>query len=564
MATDDDEDYSDLTDISEYEGNGGSSSKKRKGRASSPGGGYRIRGALKPARSTTYTVQALYDQIHSDDIKLDPEYQRDVVWPDSKMVGLIDSILRSFYVPPVIFSVTSYDDGSEKRICIDGKQRLTSIQRFMDGLKLWYTDIGGGGGKLRKKVLPLKYRKLFANKQIVCVEYSDLTDSDEREIFQRVQLGMALTPAEKLQVTNTPRSTFIRSLIAHFLTSSSSSSSTDGAGSLAHFDWDRARGADYRCIAQIVHSLHTFPAFPSPGRKITTTLKGLASIPQLEKFLSEAVPLTPEFENQVRAALRVVGALASDRSMFRKGEERMEVKSVFRTPTKAAPVEIVLVGLLVGVHMAAAGATSAVVPKKETKTEKEQREAREGEGRRRLAEGIYLMRKDVREAHVDIRMNGRVSKTMVDFVRAWHPTDRSSPTSSSGTTTGKRKRSSSANKERASAEDGEVATDEEAPMGNGEEEDGEVHLSRMKFKKVARFPTPPKPPAPSVLPPKPLPIPAAARPDRMAALRAAKMQTIPSVTIPPPVSTANWGAPQSSGWGQVQSTTNGWGKADIG
>jgi len=50
-------------------------------------------------------------------------------------------------------------------------------------------------GNKARKLLPEKYRKLFANKQIVCVEYIDLSDADEREIFQRVQLGMALTPA---------------------------------------------------------------------------------------------------------------------------------------------------------------------------------------------------------------------------------------------------------------------------------------------------------------------------------------------------------------------------------
>ena len=27
----------------------------------------------------------------------------DVVWPDSKQSGLIDSILRNYYIPPVIF-----------------------------------------------------------------------------------------------------------------------------------------------------------------------------------------------------------------------------------------------------------------------------------------------------------------------------------------------------------------------------------------------------------------------------------------------------------------------------
>ena len=72
----------------------------------------------------------------------------DVVWPDQKQTGLIDSILRNFYIPPVIFgmwkeilvfpegplmstsAVTMTEDGEEKRTCIDGKQRLTSIMRY--------------------------------------------------------------------------------------------------------------------------------------------------------------------------------------------------------------------------------------------------------------------------------------------------------------------------------------------------------------------------------------------------------------------------------------------------
>lgn len=49
--------------------------------------------------------------------------------------------------------------------------------------KLWYKDIGSGKGP-KKKILPEKYRRLFANKQIVCIEYQDITDDDEREIFQ--------------------------------------------------------------------------------------------------------------------------------------------------------------------------------------------------------------------------------------------------------------------------------------------------------------------------------------------------------------------------------------------
>ncbi|KAG6865081.1 hypothetical protein C0991_005225 [Blastosporella zonata] len=573
MAYDDDE-VSDLTNISEDDEYKAGSSKNRTGRASSPGH-YRIRNALKVPRATTYTTQALYDQIHNDDIKLDPEYQRDVVWPDTKMIGLIDSVFRNFYVPPVIFSVVIHDDGSEKRICIDGKQRLTSIQRFMDGLiphkdprsltnqKFWYTDTGAGG---KKKMLPQKYRKLFATKQIVCVEYNDVTDHDEREIFQRVQLGMALTPAEKLQVTHTPRSTFIRSLLSHFL-SSAPSSSLDGAGSLAHFDWDRGRGADFRCIAQIVFCLFTYPAFPPSGKsvdpKASNVLKGLGAITQLEKFLAEPVPFAPEFETKVRAALRVMGAIAVDDGTFGMGTERMEVRAVFRTPTKLAPVEIVLTGLLVGVHMAAAGATGEVPPKKEARKDTEAREEKEAEGRKRLAEGISQMRKDVRETHVDIRMNTRVSKTMVEFVRAWCPTSSSTPASMapSSPSTGKRKRPKN---ERSSAEDGEVATDEETKKQKVEVEDDDVEipLRNLMFKKVPRAPPPPQaPPAPPAppLPPKPLHMPASAwsKHDRMASLRAAKMQTqsINTSAGPPPATPPL----PSADWGQLTSPKIEWG-----
>lgn len=79
----------------------------------------------------------------------------DVVWPEPKQSGLIDSILRHYYLPPVIFGAyariiysllnpnvdiiyptstavaVNPDDGSEMKTCIDGKQRLTSIQRYV-------------------------------------------------------------------------------------------------------------------------------------------------------------------------------------------------------------------------------------------------------------------------------------------------------------------------------------------------------------------------------------------------------------------------------------------------
>lgn len=57
----------------------------------------------------------------------------DVVWSEPKQTKLLDSIYRNYYVPPIVFDVYKDDDGEEIMRCVDGKQRLTSIQKFFDG-----------------------------------------------------------------------------------------------------------------------------------------------------------------------------------------------------------------------------------------------------------------------------------------------------------------------------------------------------------------------------------------------------------------------------------------------
>jgi len=61
--------------------------------------------------------------------------RKDVVWPETKQIMIIDSIFRNFYIPPVIFAVKVHDDGAESKTCIDGKQRLTSIHRYVQLFK---------------------------------------------------------------------------------------------------------------------------------------------------------------------------------------------------------------------------------------------------------------------------------------------------------------------------------------------------------------------------------------------------------------------------------------------
>lgn len=46
---------------------------------------------------------------------------------------LLDSLWRGRYIPPVVFALVD-EDGEDVKRCVDGKQRLTSIQNFLDGM----------------------------------------------------------------------------------------------------------------------------------------------------------------------------------------------------------------------------------------------------------------------------------------------------------------------------------------------------------------------------------------------------------------------------------------------
>ncbi|KAF8197071.1 hypothetical protein BJ912DRAFT_97097 [Pholiota molesta] len=221
---------------------------------------------LKPPRTTNYSASSLFDWIQDGLVELNPEYQRGVVWNDAKQTALIGSIIYNYYVPPIVFTVIRSNDGRETRVCIDGKQRLTSIKRFMLGeiaykdattnRKAYYTSPSGA----KRKLIPDAMRSNFKNKQITCVEYEDLTGEQEREIFQRVQLGVTLAPADRLPAINGPYANLVRTLRRRIETTE---------GFELYLNWGAARGKDFQALAQIVYliPMGKKPTKQSPRRR---------------------------------------------------------------------------------------------------------------------------------------------------------------------------------------------------------------------------------------------------------------------------------------------------------
>ncbi|KAH7910427.1 hypothetical protein BJ138DRAFT_1008858 [Hygrophoropsis aurantiaca] len=360
-------DFSDLTDLSSDEDDVPLSQKtyKKAAPAKKTAKEYKISNVLRPPRTTQYTAKSLYDQIIDNSIDLDPEYQRDVVWAESKQSGLIDSILRNYYMPPIIFAVSIADDGSELRTCIDGKQRLTSIQRFTNE-KLWFK---AGAPKQRRKLLPKNLMTQFANKQVVCVEYHDLNEDQEREIFQRVQLGVALTPAgssslnghmQRMQAIVGPWPSLIREIQSQVLGEN---------GFQGYLDWGHARGRDFQCLASIVYLIDNLPKQSFPGA------------PQLEKWIQRTDSVPAKLKAELTDTFRIFVTLARD----------TKYSGSLHKPTRVSPIEFVMIGVLIYLQRSALSLTQ-------------------------LSSAVEKMRADVRAKHVDIRANTRITKDMMGFI----------------------------------------------------------------------------------------------------------------------------------------------------
>ena len=250
-------------------------------------------------------------------------------------------------------------------------------------------------------------------------------------------------------------------------------------------DWDRSRGSDFRCLSQAIFCME----------KIAGNLKGV-TIVQLEKWLNLQDPFSSDFKAKISDAYRIFAELVQDRKL----------NKVFKKPAKVSPVEFTTIGLLVFAH-------------KDTLTMAQ------------LSAAIAKMREEVRAAYMDIRMNSRVMKTMIDFIKTLKilkiPGDMGGPAGATGSMVGlKRKR----------AEQQDESEDEDDNDDN-EKTEGQ----KLKAKKKSAAVSSANPPGSSAVPPVPkasLPqrvkvepvaspvvpsqVPKLPPPDRMAALRRAK------------------------------------------
>lgn len=121
---------------------------------------------------------------------LDPDFQRDFVWDKNKQSRLIESILMRIPLP--VFYVA--EDSEGRLLVVDGRQRLTTLKRFLEGdLKLQVKDRQDLNGKRFADLEPrLQNRVEDCQLHFYIIDH-DVPERARLDIFERVNGGEVLT-----------------------------------------------------------------------------------------------------------------------------------------------------------------------------------------------------------------------------------------------------------------------------------------------------------------------------------------------------------------------------------
>lgn len=310
-------------------------------------------------------------------IDINPEYQREVVWTADRMSQLIDSLMENYYIPPIIFNrQTNKQTGKAIYVCVDGKQRLSSVQAFVRGIipcqdirgeKWWFKNAHVQGKN--KNLLSAIAQEEFLSKDFVTFEYTDLETQQEEDLFARVQMGMPLSTAEKMRATSGPW----QDLARHF---------SNDFPVIYSLQKDRMRAKDFQltlsCFSQILEVQHPTPSDGIPMHK--------ASYNHLTKLVEKVNFLDDDLKSHLASVWTTLNDLIElDPDTFTNANKRLKGVQTF------APVEMIAVTVLISVHI-------------------------ETRKNMLLLEDIRSLRDNLRENFSDLRINGYVWKAVWSFI----------------------------------------------------------------------------------------------------------------------------------------------------
>ena len=141
-------------------------------------------------RHQNRTIHDVTRRIDQGSYVMEPDFQRDFIWPEDKQSRLIESVIMRIPLP--VFYMAEDDEG--RMVVVDGLQRLSTFSRFMrNELKLNLPDRTELHHK-RFSDLPSKLQNRVEDCNLVFyIIDAKVQERARLDIFERVNSGEALT-----------------------------------------------------------------------------------------------------------------------------------------------------------------------------------------------------------------------------------------------------------------------------------------------------------------------------------------------------------------------------------
>lgn len=141
-------------------------------------------------RSDSRTIHDVMRRINQGRYVMDPDFQRDFIWPEGKQSKLIESVIMRIPLP--VFYLAEDDEG--RMVIVDGLQRLSTFDRFFNNkLKLQLSDRSDLHGKSFSDLPPKFQNRVEDCNLIFYVIDSKVPERARLDIFERVNGGVPLT-----------------------------------------------------------------------------------------------------------------------------------------------------------------------------------------------------------------------------------------------------------------------------------------------------------------------------------------------------------------------------------
>ena len=163
-------------------------------------------------------IRTIVDRINNNDIDLQPDFQRQEVWPRKKQKRLIDTVIRGWSIPPIHLVQTEQNSHE----VLDGQQRLAALRDFLnnrfaiDG-SITPEDplVASLHGKFYKQ-LDIPMRRSIDQYPIRCFYITDHKPEEPSELFYRLNQPTMLTAGEQRNALFGPARAQLKELVSRF------------------------------------------------------------------------------------------------------------------------------------------------------------------------------------------------------------------------------------------------------------------------------------------------------------------------------------------------------------